>query len=42
MAIPAVIKNNFHTQEQAFRNGDIALVCQSQPIKMAWSPLRLL
>jgi hypothetical protein len=26
MAIPAVIKNNFHTLEQAFRNGDIALL----------------
>ena len=26
MAIPAAIKNNFHTLEQAFRNGDIALL----------------
>jgi Family of unknown function (DUF6117) len=26
MAIPAAIKNNFHTMEQAFRNGDIALL----------------
>jgi hypothetical protein len=26
MAIPDAIKNNFHTLEQAFRNGDIALL----------------
>jgi uncharacterized protein DUF6117 len=26
MAIPDAIKNNFHTMEQAFRNGDIALL----------------
>jgi hypothetical protein len=26
MAIPAAIKNNFHTLENAFRNGDIALL----------------
>jgi hypothetical protein len=26
MAIPAAIKNNFHILEQAFRNGDIALL----------------
>jgi Family of unknown function (DUF6117) len=26
MAIPAEIKNNFHTLEQAFRNGDVALL----------------
>ena len=26
MAIPNAIKNNFHTLEQAFRNGDIALL----------------
>jgi hypothetical protein len=26
MAIPAAIKNNLHTLEQAFRNGDIALL----------------
>ena len=26
MAIPATIKNNFHTLERAFRNGDIALL----------------
>ena len=26
MAIPDVIKNNFHTLEQAFRSGDIALL----------------
>jgi hypothetical protein len=26
MAIPAAIKNNFHTLEQAFRKGDIALL----------------
>ena len=26
MAIPKAIKNNFHTLEQAFRNGDIALL----------------
>jgi Family of unknown function (DUF6117) len=30
MAIPDAIKNNFHTLEQAFRNGDIALLeCQN-------------
>jgi len=26
MAIPKAIKNNFHALEQAFRNGDIALL----------------
>src|SRR5262249_33496708 len=26
MAIPDAIKNNFHTLERAFRNGDIALL----------------
>ena len=26
MAIPDVIKNNFHTLERAFKNGDIALL----------------
>jgi hypothetical protein len=26
MAIPAAIKNNFHTLEQAFKNGDVALL----------------
>jgi len=26
MTIPNAIKNNFHTLEQAFRNGDIALL----------------
>jgi hypothetical protein len=31
MAIPDAIKNNFHTLEQAFRNGDIALLeCRSR------------
>jgi hypothetical protein len=31
MAIPDAIKNNFHTLEQAFKNGDIALLeCRSR------------